>query len=92
MKSQILNTKNAKGGNMKAYTIADYSNGKPKSARNAANWVTPEFRLSGGRCLRTSPCVALRASLTTCNSQLQSHARITETFYNNWNSRKRNHA
>lgn len=33
MKSQILNTKNAKGGNMKAYTIADYSNGKPKNAR-----------------------------------------------------------
>lgn len=33
MKSKILNTKNAKGGNMKAYTIADYSNGKPKSAQ-----------------------------------------------------------
>lgn len=40
MKSQILKAKNAKGGSMKAYTIADYSNGKPKNARNAANWVT----------------------------------------------------
>ena len=44
MKSQILNTKNAKGGNMKAYTIADYSNGKPKSARITAtfsnNWAS----------------------------------------------------
>ena len=40
MKSQILKAKNAKGGSMKAYTIADYSNGEPKSARNAANWVT----------------------------------------------------
>ena len=72
MKSQILKAKNAKGGNMKAYTIVDYSNGdpKPSQVRNLGYW----------------------ASLTTCNSQLQSHARITETFYNNWNSRKRNHA
>lgn len=30
MKSQILKAKNAKGGSMKAYTIADYSNGEPK--------------------------------------------------------------
>lgn len=42
MKSQILKAKNAKGGNMKAYTIADYSNGvpKPSQARNADYWVT----------------------------------------------------
>ena len=42
MKSQILNAKNAKGGNMKAYTIADYSNGKPKPSqvRNLGYWVT----------------------------------------------------
>ena len=33
MKSKILKAKNAKGGSMKAYTIADYSNGKPKNAR-----------------------------------------------------------
>ena len=35
MKSQILKAKNAKGGSMKAYTIADYSNGKP-----SARWFT----------------------------------------------------
>lgn len=42
MKSQILKAKNAKGGNMKAYTIVDYSKGKPKPAkvRNADFWVT----------------------------------------------------
>ena len=31
MKSQILKAKNAKGGNMKAYTIVDYSNGEPEA-------------------------------------------------------------
>ena len=38
MKSQILNTKNAKGGSMKAYTIVQHIKGKPKSGR--ADWVT----------------------------------------------------
>ena len=42
MKSQILKAKNAKGGSMKAYTIADYSNGEPKPSqvRNLGYWVT----------------------------------------------------
>lgn len=42
MKSQILKAKNAKGGNMKAYTIVDYSNGapKPSQVRNLGYWVT----------------------------------------------------
>lgn len=35
MKSQILKAKNAKGGNMKAYTIADYSNWNSRKRNHA---------------------------------------------------------
>ena len=99
MKSQILNTKNAKGGNMKAYTIADYSNGKPKSARNAANWVTlatllgmTDFSDAEVDSLADLQLGAWLGTLTTCNSPTPSPARITATFSNNWASRKRSYA
>lgn len=38
IKEQILNTKNALGNPLKAYTIVAYINGKPE--KGSANWVT----------------------------------------------------
>lgn len=38
VKEQILNTKNALGNPMKAYTIVSYANGKPEEG--SVNWVT----------------------------------------------------